>query len=535
MRARLILAILVAVFAVLTLLDRFTPLEVLLARITLPLFFAVLEAVAIAGTGALLRRARSLDLPLDYLLGYPVFGTLLFLIGLLKIATWTMVAALGAGAAVGVFFLLRWYGERSSSRSSEFLGVPRVEMSWPAVFVALVLVFGFLSATRTPSSASELAVHLAIPHTWALEGRAVGLPLVTRSHGSLGIESADLIPFTLLGRISAGLASHFLHWLSAVAATLLIVRRRRSWLATAAVVTTPALVIAAGWSLPDWPLLGLFVALYAALEDDDRRTASAATAAGLLTSYLFLPFAVAAWAIKRRVPHWIAAVGLVFFIRNFGELPDLVGQRALALADYVLEMNFLEEALGASIVALPLLASGGVGIAAALLALALFFLTPSARFLVPFLGVATISATGALQRRAIAVLVAVAVALQTFIALTPQPPKDRPVTPSIQWLNSTLPRDSRTLVIGANEPYSFTRRVRSGETESLSRYFELATPEAVRERLRSDGITHVAVIGTEDDAQQPLAPEAQRRLAQTLDQYAGNVISRGDVTLFALR
>src|SRR5688500_270370 len=101
MKPRPILATLLALFALLTLLDRFVLVELFLRRAGLPLLLAVVEALAIVGTGALLRRAKRVDAPLDFLLGYPVFGTALFLVGLLKIAAWTLVPLLVLGAVAG--------------------------------------------------------------------------------------------------------------------------------------------------------------------------------------------------------------------------------------------------------------------------------------------------------------------------------------------------------------------------------------------------------------------------------------------------
>jgi hypothetical protein len=569
MKPRPILAALLALFALLTLLDRFVLVELFLRRAGLPLLLAGVEALAIVGTGALLRRAKRVDAPLDFLLGYPVFGTALFLVGLLKIAAWTLLPLLVLGAGAGIAYLLKRYADDIESES------PVLE--WPALFVFMVLACGFVVAQAPPASLDELAYHLAVPHTWVLEGRALELPLLSHSYFPLGIESADLLPLTLLGRTSGGIASHFLHLFAAIATTMLVVRRTGSWLATAAIVTTPALAITAGWSLVEWPLAGLFVALYVALESDDRDTASAATAAGLLTKYTFLPFAVMAWALKRRIPKWTALLGLVFFIRNLlltanpfapflgSDAPHVSGYRAVALADYVFEAKFVDEALGASILALPMFATGGIAIASALLALALFFLAPSSRILVPFLVVPSLSAAPALRRRVMAALIAIAVVLQTFFVVWYTSRgnafallagmasdeeflrKERPSFPSIEWMDTILPPDSRTLVVGLSETYWFAHRVRGGgnfDGPRISRYLTVPAADALHERLRADGITHVAIVTVpiatqveekREERQTNLSAEAQRMLAQTLDRYAATVMSKGNVTLFTLR
>jgi hypothetical protein len=506
-RLRSVLAVLLALFALLTLFDRFAPFEVLVVRSGVPLFVAMLEALAMAGFGALLRRAKRIDLPLDFLLGYPVFGAALFLIALLRISTWTLVPVLVLGVLAAIVYLLKWYSEDERPAREP------IPLHWTALLVALVLGYALVAAQRPPSP---------VAHTWLLEGRAVDLSLLAEAKAPLGVQSADLLPLALLGPVRGGTASHLLYWFTALATTALILRRTRSWLATAAIVTAPAALLI-------WPLTGIFVALYAALEDDDRKTASAATAAGLLASFFFIPFALAAWALKRRIPEWTAVLGLVFFFR--AELPDLRGDRAVALADYVFEKTFAHEALGASILTLPVFATGPVAIAAAVLALLLFLLAPSSRLLVPYLAVAGVSAATELRRRFLAALVVLAVAVQTFIILRTEPETRTPPA-SIQWLNANLPRDSRTLVIGESDARSFARRVRAGEIERVSEYLELQNADAVRERMRADGITHVAVIEKEGVA---LTPGAQRMLAQTLDRYAATVTSQGDATVFTLR
>lgn len=573
-KLRYLLAILLGLFAVLTLLDRFVLVELLLRRTILPLLLALGVAFAMIGIGALARRAKRVDVPLDLLLGYPLFGTLCFLVATLKIAAWTLVPIAVLGAIATVVLLLR----RGESDTPKPAYPP---LQWVAIAVAAVLVCAFVAAQAPPASLDELAYHLAVPHTWVLEGRAVELPLLSHSYFPLGIESADLLSLLLLGPGDGGVASHLLHLLAAIAATMLVLRRTQSWLATAAIVTTPALAITAGWSLVDWPLAGLFVALYVALEDGDLDLASAATAAGLLTKYTFAPFALMAWAIAfartRKLPRWTALLGLVFFARNLlltgnpfapffsAVAPHVSGFRELALADYIFEGTFVDEALGAAIIALPVFAAGAIAAGAALLAIALFFLAPSSRILVPFLVVPSVSAAPALRRRVFAILIAVAVVVQTFLVIwfaartnaftllagTATEEQylrtQRPAYASTEWLNLQLPPDSRTLLIGHGETYWFTRRIRGGgnfDGPRLSRYLELPTPEALRERLRADGITHVAIVTPtlattveqkREERQTTLTPAAQRMLAQTLDRYAATMTARANTTLFTLR
>ena len=556
MRVRLVLAALLALFAILTLVDRFVLLELLVVRTGVPLLVALVVGLGCVGAGRVARRGER-DLVLDFLVGYPLLGTVCFLVGVVSVNVWTMGAVVLALAAAA-----RPRGGRAEARPTFSLGV---------IAVAVVVGCGFVAAQAPPSSLDELAYHLAVPHTWVLEGRAVELPLLSHSYFPLGIESADLPALALLGPAGGGVASHFLHLFAAIATSWLIARRTQSWLLTAAIVTTPALAITAGWSLVDWPLAGLFVAM---LDEDDP---SAATAAGLLTKYTFLPFAILVWAIRRQRPHWIALAGLVFYLRNliltfnpfapfFGaDSPHVAGYRALALADYVFDPAFVDEALGAAIVMLPAFAAGAVAIGSAALVVALFFLAPSARILVPYLVVPSLSAAEALKRRWLAIVVGIAVVMQTFLvvwftarggafALLSGGASDeeylrrqRASYTSVEWLNQTLPPDARLLVIGSGETYWFARRVRGGgnfDGPRISRYLEESAPHTLRTKLRNDGITHVVVIEhkvpTKDarkieERQTTLSPAAQRMLAMTLNAYAASVASRGDATLFTLR
>jgi hypothetical protein len=572
MKIRIGLAVLLALFAILTLLERFVLVELLVRRTAIPLLFATLEALAILAAGALMRRSKRVDVPIDFLLGYPLFGAVCFLVGVFKVSTWTMVPLLALFGLGGVALLLMRFAEEEKEVIEP---VPVHRTAFLAVMV--VLACGFVIAQAPPASLDEVAYHLAVPRAWVLEGRAIELPLLSHSYFPLGIESADLPLLTILDATDGGIASHFLHLFAAIATTLVIVRRTKSWLAAAAIVTTPALAITAGWSLVDWPLAGLFVILWSALEDGDTRTASAATAAGLLTKYTFLPFAVLAWALKRRVPSWIVLVGLIFFARNAiltgnpiapffsGDAPHVSGYRDLALADYIFEGNFIDESIGASLLIAAPFAAGLIPLASLAAGVLLFFLAPSSRILVPFFVIPALSAAPALRRRFVAALVVIAVVVQTFLvvwytardtafsllAATSSEEeylvRQRAPFRAISWLNQMLPPRSRTLVVGVSETYWFARPVRGGgnfDGPRMSRYLDLPTPEALRERLRRDGISHVAVVTmgvpTEDEQKRAeretsLSPAAQKMLAQTLDRYAANVSSRGNATLFTLR
>src|SRR5687768_15627463 len=108
-KARYVLAIVLGLFAVLTLLDRFVLVELLLRRTSIPLLLAAVIALAMVGLGALFRRAKQIDFLLDLLIGYPLFGTLCFLIGTLEISLWTLWPVVAIGLLAAIVFLLRQY------------------------------------------------------------------------------------------------------------------------------------------------------------------------------------------------------------------------------------------------------------------------------------------------------------------------------------------------------------------------------------------------------------------------------------------
>jgi hypothetical protein len=577
---RRIAAIAVAVYLLLVLLDRFVLIELLAARIGLPLLLVAAEALAIVAVGSLVRRSR-VDLPLDFIVGYPIFGTLLFLVGTVKINAAVMVGIVVIGAIAGVW---RLRGAPPPSAASLAAEKSTAEGGGAPLFgriaIAVVFLAGFVMAQAPPVSLDELAYHLAVPQTWVNEGRAIELPLLSHSYFPLGIESADLPLLAALGSNEGGIASHLLHLLAAIATTLLVARRTKSWLTTAAIVTTPALAITAGWSLVDWPLAGICVALYGAVEDDDDRTLAAALAAGMLTKYTFLPFAAIVIVLAKKWRPAIpgALVGSVFFIRNliltgnpfapfFGDdAPHVSGYRTAYLSDYVFDRGFVDEALGIALIALCVLARGRIAYALLAAGGALFFLAPSSRILIPFLLIPAITSAPAVDAsRILRGVVAVAIAVQSFFVLwfvdrdgafallgarvsdEQYIVQQRSSVDAIRWIDQSLPPGARTLVIGLNETYWFAHPVRGGgnfDGERVSHYLAVPAAEALREKLRRDGITHVAVINAapptnverkQQERQTQLTPEARQMLAQMLDHFASQVVSRGDDTLFTLK
>ena len=590
------IAIAVALYLLLVLLDRFVLVELFVRRCGVALAAAVFEALAVVGIGyavtrvipsaarTLLRRRTAgdsspstplgmtrwgeLDLGRDLLIGYPIFGALCFLLGLLSTAAPLMLAILVVAGVWGMYAVVRRFESRPVTLDA---------IGWPPGILLVLIVIGVAMAQAPPSSLDELAYHLAVPWTWIKEGRAIALPLLSHSYFPLGIESADLPLLALLGPLGGGIASHFLHLFAAIAAAAVAWELTgRNGLATAAIITTPALLIATGWSFVDWPLVGLALVAFEAADDDARF--AAAIGAGLLTKYTFIPIAIVLIVASRR---WRAAlpalaIGCVFFVRNAiltgnplapfftGLAPHVAHYRGAAyLSDYVFDGKFIDESLGASLLALLPLTTGLVPIILALAAVALFFLAPSARILLPFLAVP--AARNLPPSRTLRVLLAIAVAVQLFLAVwfvdrsgvfallsgnqsdEEYLVKARASYVTVESIDALTPPDAVVLVVGLNETYWFQHRVRGGgnfDGPRVSAYLEQPTPDALYARLKSDGVTHVAVVSLPpptsvakkvEERETALSPAAQRMMSQTLDRYAASVVSRGAATLFTLR
>jgi len=574
-----IVSIVIALYLLLVLIDRFVLVELLVTRIGLSVLLALFEAFAILGVGFAMRgvlarvwHAEDVDLPRDFLLGYPIFGALCFLAGMLNVSSWSMGIVLVLCGAGGIYVLVRRFESRPPLMPS---------ISEPLVLIALAIVFlcAFIAAQAPPSSLDELAYHLAVPWTWVKEHRAIDLPLISHSYFPLGIESADLPLLTILGQIGGGIASHFLHLGAALASTAMLFRLSRgNALALAAIVTTPALALIAGWSLVDWPLVGICAILVLALDDGDAATISMAIGAGLLTKYTFIPFAIIAFVVARRWRGLLPgiAIGSIFFIRNLiltanpiapffsAAAPHVAGYRAPFLSDYAFDGRFLDESLGASLIAACTLSAGMLPWILIAAAVVLFLLAPSSRILLPFLAIP--AARSLRPGRLMRVLLGLSIVVQLFLigyfvdrggafsllsataSDTEFLTKQRASFKTVQSIDALLPADSRALVVGLNETYWFARRVRGGgnfDGPRVSHYLEMPTAEALYARLKNDGITHVAVVAPTPAAtavaqklaerETALSPAAQRILAQTLDRYASNVAPGAGATVFTLR
>lgn len=576
---RRIAAIAIAAYLLLVLYERFVLVELLARRIGLPLFLALVETVALIGTGFAVRalftrrwQAADLDLARELLIGYPIFGAVCFLAGTLNVSSWSMGAILVAAAAGGAFAIVRRFETRPMQRPAA--------MEWISLIaIAVVIGCGAIAAQAPPSSLDELAYHLAVPWTWVKEHRAIDLPLISHSYFPLGIESADLPLLVILGQ-AGGIASHFVHLGAAIATTALLLRLARgNAIAVAAVVATPALALTAGWSLVDFPLVGICAAL--ALDEENG---GPAIAAGLLTKYTFAPFALIVLLVGRASARRAGlkaglpglVLGSIFFIRNLlltgnplapfftDSAPHVAGYRTAYLSDYVFSGTFVDESLGASLLAACAMSAGALPWILAGAGVLLFFLAPSARVLIPYFAIP--AARSQPPGRVLRALLVIAIAVQLFLiawfvdrtkyfSLMSGEVSDeqflarqRPSYTTVAALDAVLPAESRTLVVGLNETFWFARRVRGGgnfDGPRMSRYLEAPTAEVLYNRLRGDGITHVAVFAPLppttgeakkiEERQTELSPAAQRALAQLLDHFAANVAARERATLFSLR
>src|SRR5947209_15426190 len=99
-----VVAVVIAALLTLTFAVRFVLIDYFFRRAGLSLGFALLEAMAIAGAGHLARRRRP-GLALSFIIGYPIFGTICFLVGLVKVNGGTMVLVTTVFALAGTFAL----------------------------------------------------------------------------------------------------------------------------------------------------------------------------------------------------------------------------------------------------------------------------------------------------------------------------------------------------------------------------------------------------------------------------------------------
>src|SRR6266550_4290972 len=101
---RRIIAIIVAAYLLLVLIDRFVLVELFVRRVGIPILLALAVSLACIGTGFLARRLRK-GVALNFVIGYPIFGAICFLIALIHISPWTMVPVVGILGGIGLLTL----------------------------------------------------------------------------------------------------------------------------------------------------------------------------------------------------------------------------------------------------------------------------------------------------------------------------------------------------------------------------------------------------------------------------------------------
>ncbi len=555
----------------------FEPVHAAVARLSFPLAVALAQALGAIAAGSMVRRlidrldghAPTLpSLTFDFVVGYPLFGSLIFLVSLASTSATVMSISLIAGLICGAA-TLRIYGrgERESLniQSRGFVAL---------LLLGISLGTAFLLAQAPPQSLDELAYHLTVPKQWVMNGRSVELPLNSHSYFPMAIESVDVSSLSILGNDGA-LASHFLHLLAAIAALRLFWRVARkhgddtsALVATAAIATVPATLLIAGWSLNEWPLIGASLALLLALGDDTEAPSvgriATAVAAGILCKYTFafVLFPLILTAVFRRpvfrrvlVQGTVAGalLGSVFFVRNLfltgnplapffsAGAPDVTGFRQTAgslFSSYLFDGKFIDEALGLSAIFLALLGilhaalskdSRGLVLSLSVSGVLLLLLSPSSRILAPVLFL--LAATGAavlalprVARIAQASLLALSAGQLLFVlyyqeSLRPAEllmgrvtteayvQKARGNASDILKINSALPASSRTLVLGTNELFWFDRRAEGGgnfDSGRVGSFLERLDLTAPAATLRQAGFSHVAVFPG------GIAPQAQR-------------------------
>ncbi|MBW3670521.1 MAG: hypothetical protein KY432_02480 [Acidobacteria bacterium] len=416
------------------------------SRILLPTIVALLLVVAAIGTGTLaftlFRRLlgddtseHHGDLATSLIVGYPLFGGVEFLFGAISTALPMLLFPVVVFLVIGVWALKARGGTATFDRS----------FSIGAVILALLLLTAVMLALLPAVSLDEVSYHLAIPRIWIAEGSAAALPLMSHSWFPLGTEAADLPAIALLGTRGA-IASHLLHLLIGIAGGIVLVRSlprtRSSLLGAAAVMSTPAIILGAGWSGTDIPLVAVTLVLFLSLDryltgNGGGAWVASSIAAGLLIKYTFLPIVALlvgvalVFAASRRRVLIVASIagaltGSLFFIRNLILTGNPVepflsttgeeiarfrwsGSWGETLSSYMFDSRLIDDSLGFVLPALALAAVAlfrliepwrrAATLAMLLMTAVLTLIGPSGRILLPFLVIPAWISLAALNRR----------------------------------------------------------------------------------------------------------------------------------------
>jgi hypothetical protein len=330
-----------------------------------------------------------------------------------------------------------------------------------------------------------------------------------------------------------------------------------AFVALATVATTPVLVIAAGWSGTDVPLLACCIAITICGLEDDAAGFSAALAAGLLVKYTFYPFALfaaVAWLASRGVTRTrLLAIamggvaGSLFLVRNLllahnpfapflsGAGPGIVGFKspgdaAETALSYLFDPRFMDDSLGITLVAIVLVSpfllfrvsverfARLLSAGAILLIVVLGIAGAPARLLAPFAAVLALlvfANAGAKdgELRPVRWSIAAGAVSQLLLVLFYVSSLDplgvvsgrisddeyvRRRVPSALALtgDSMLPSGSRTLVVGLAELFWFSHDVRGAanfDSDRMASLLQASDAASLRRRLSSARFTHLLV------------------------------------------
>ncbi len=164
---------------------------------------------------------------------------------------------------------------------------------WFPIFLSIPVVMALVP----PISLDSLVYHLAVPHQFALAGRAFEMPWNAHSYFPLHAETL----FGLALQLGGGRLAQLVHLLAMMLTLLVAVRlgtrlfspRAGAWSALL-LLSTPVLVLIAGWAWNDWFVL-LYVALALESHAESKHSAphylltAAFVAGSLAVKYYALP------------------------------------------------------------------------------------------------------------------------------------------------------------------------------------------------------------------------------------------------------
>src|SRR5438045_4175135 len=165
---RRVIAIVVAVYLLLVFYDRFVLVELFAHRVGVQLVVAAIEAVALIGAGFLTRRMRG-DLALNFVIGYPIFGAVCFIVGAINVSSTSMIAVLVIFVLAGAYAIARDVKQRTAGECARHH--TGIEYGYAVGAIAILLGCAIVAAQAPPATLDELAYHLAVPWAWVKEHR----------------------------------------------------------------------------------------------------------------------------------------------------------------------------------------------------------------------------------------------------------------------------------------------------------------------------------------------------------------------------